>query len=185
MYASISFLPQPQASLVAEKTLLFEVLGDDNNGLLDTSLLGVDVNLRLLRCLVRCADTSEILDYTGPGLLVKTLGISLLGLLNRNINKDLDERQSGLAVGSVLVHLPRLLAIGLVRADERSQRQARRIGKQLGHLTDTADVLVSGLLVESEILVQAETHIVTVQTVGAEALLEKVLLECCGDGGLS
>lgn len=53
------------------------------------------------------------------------------------------------------------------------------------HLCDTADVLVTALLVKAKILVQAEADVVAVETVGGETLLQKVLLESSGDGRLA
>lgn len=53
------------------------------------------------------------------------------------------------------------------------------------YLSDTADVLVPVLFGEPEVLVQAEAHIVAVQSVAGQALLEEVLLEGGGDGRLA
>jgi hypothetical protein len=44
------------------------------------------------------------------------------------------------------------------------------------------DVLISVLLTEAQVLVQAETHIVAVEAVRGESEMEKVLLECGCDG---
>ena len=53
------------------------------------------------------------------------------------------------------------------------------------YLCDTADVLVTALLVEAKVLVETETDIVTVKTVGSKTLLEKVLLKSSGNGRLA
>lgn len=53
------------------------------------------------------------------------------------------------------------------------------------HLGNSADVLVSVLLREAEILVQAKSHIVAVEAVGRDAEMEEVLLERGRDGGLA
>lgn len=53
------------------------------------------------------------------------------------------------------------------------------------HLCDTADVLVTALLIEAKILVETEADVVTVETVGSKTLLEKVLLESSGNGRLA
>ena len=50
------------------------------------------------------------------------------------------------------------------------------------HLCYPPDVLISALLVEAQVLVQAEAHIVAVQTVCCEPEVEQVLLERRGDG---
>lgn len=168
-----------------EQTPLLEVLGDEDDGVLDTSLYGFNVNLGLLRSLVWGADAGEVLDYTGSGLLVQALGITLLGVLDGNVNIDLDERKGLVDILGALVQLASLLAVGLVGRDEGRQGQAGRVGKQLGDLCDTADVLVARLLVEAEVLVQAEAHVVAVEAVGREAALQEVLLERFGNGGLA
>jgi hypothetical protein len=53
------------------------------------------------------------------------------------------------------------------------------------YLCDTADVLVTALLVKAKVLVETEADVVTVKTVGSKALLEKVLLESSGNGRLA
>ena len=50
------------------------------------------------------------------------------------------------------------------------------------YLCDTADILISVLLAETQVLVQPETHIVAVQAVGGNAQVQKVLLERGCDG---
>jgi len=57
--------------------------------------------------------------------------------------------------------------------------------RQCTHLRDTSDVLVTVLLAETQVLVQPEAHIVSVESVYSQALLQEVLLESDGDGGLS
>jgi len=52
-------------------------------------------------------------------------------------------------------------------------------------LCNTANVLVTALLVEAKILVETEADVVTVETVGSKTLLEKVLLESSGNGRLA
>lgn len=49
---------------------------------------------------------------------------------------------------------------------------------------DSTDVLDSAGGVEAEVLVQAESDVVTVETVSVETLVQEVLLEGSGDGGL-
>lgn len=53
------------------------------------------------------------------------------------------------------------------------------------YLCDTADVLVTALLVKAKVLVETEADVVTVETVGSKTLLEKVLLESSGNGRLA
>jgi len=56
---------------------------------------------------------------------------------------------------------------------------------QCTHLGDTSDVLVTVLLAKAQVLVQPEAHIVSVESVYSQTLLQEVLLESDGDGGLS
>lgn len=53
------------------------------------------------------------------------------------------------------------------------------------HLCYPADVLVPVLLCEAQVLVQAEAHVVAVETVRSIAKMQKVLLERSRDGGLA
>lgn len=84
------------------------------------------------------------------------------------------------------------------RQDESAKSLATYTDKQSGfnsyinelqeketYLCDTADVLVAALLVEAKVLVETETDIVTVKTVGSKTLLEKVLLKSSGNGRLA
>jgi hypothetical protein len=60
----------------------------------------------------------------------------------------------------------------------------RRVREQI-YLCNTADVLITALLVKAKVLVKAETDIIAIETVRGKALLEKVLLESSGDGRLA
>ena len=53
------------------------------------------------------------------------------------------------------------------------------------YLCDTADVLVTALLVKAKVLVETEADVVAVKTVGSKTLLEKVLLKSSGNGRLA
>lgn len=82
------------------------------------------MDLGLLGGLVRSADAGEVLDLASAGLLVETLGVTLLGLLNGNVNVDLDEGEGGVGVGGLLVESTGGLTVGLVGRDERGQGEA-------------------------------------------------------------
>ena len=82
------------------------------------------MDLGLLGGLVRSADASEVLDDTGASLLVETLGVTLLGLLDGDVNVDLDEGERSISVVGLLVEFTGSLAIGLVGRDEGSQGEA-------------------------------------------------------------
>ena len=142
------------------------------------------MNLRVGRCLVRSGDTSELLNNTLTSLLVQTLGVTLLGNLNGDINIDLDERQTGLlAGGNGLVQLTGSVTVG---RDERSDGDGVGVGEQLGNLGNATDVLVPVGLAESEVLVQSEADVVAIQTVGVDtAVADELVLELDGEGGLA
>lgn len=123
------------SATLLQQTLLLQVVGDDLDGLLDAGLLAVDVDLSLLRSLVRRADTSELLDLARAGLLVQTLGVALLSLLDGDVNEDLDEGQGSLVVLGVVVEVAGDLAVGLVRGDERGEGDSGAVGKELGDLS--------------------------------------------------
>ncbi len=53
------------------------------------------------------------------------------------------------------------------------------------YLSNATDVLIAILLGESQVLVQPEAHIVTVEPVGGEADMEQVLFKCSCDGRLA
>ena len=101
-----------------EQTLLLEVLCDNHHSLLDTSVCGINVDLRLLGGLVGSTDAGKVLDDTGAGLLVETLGVALLGLFDGDVDVDFDEGQGSLGVFGLFVEFAGGLAVGFVRGDE-------------------------------------------------------------------
>lgn len=82
------------------------------------------MDLGLLGGLVRSADAGEVLDLASAGLLVETLGVTLLGLLNGDVDVDLDEGERGVGVGGLLVESTGGLTVGLVGGDEGGQGEA-------------------------------------------------------------
>lgn len=75
----------------------------------------MDMNLRILRLLVRRTDTRELLDLARPRLLIQTLGVTLLGLFDGDVDEDFDERERGfVSVGYVGVQFAREVAVGFV-----------------------------------------------------------------------
>lgn len=52
------------------------------------------------------------------------------------------------------------------------------------HLRDAANVFISILLAESEVLVEAETNVVPVKTIGKVLEVEQMLFQCTSNGGL-
>lgn len=119
-----------------DHAIVLEVLGDLKHSLLNTRLLGVDVDLCVLWCLIWSTDSSELLDLSCSCLLVKTLGVTLLGLLDGDVDKDLDEGKWGVDVLGVCVEIAGELAVGLVWGDERGQGNGGGVGEELGDLEE-------------------------------------------------
>ena len=144
------------------------------------------------------------LDLTRAGLLVEALGVARLDDVEGRVDEDLDEREAGL-----LVEVADDGAVRAEGRDERGEGDARRVREQLRdlhvaraakgrgrvcfrgsarnqggrgtHLADAADVLRARLLVEAEVLVQAEADVVAVEAVGELVEVEEVLLESAGN----
>ena len=114
-----------------EQTLLLEVLCDDDDSLLNTGVCRVNVDFRLLGGLVGSTDAGKVLDDTGAGLLVETLGIALLGLFDGNVDVDFDEGQGSLCVFGLFVEFAGGLAVGLVGGDEGGQGEGGGVGEEL------------------------------------------------------
>jgi hypothetical protein len=121
LYASetkgISTIGENNLTLL-QQTLILKVLCNNNNSLLNTSVCRINVNLRLLRSLVRSTDTGKVLDDTCTSLLVETLGITLLCLFDGNVDVDFDEGKRGFAFGGLFVEFAGGLAVGFVGGDE-------------------------------------------------------------------
>lgn len=178
--------PLARDLVLGEVTLLVEPVNNLGDALLDRLLVGLDGDLGVVGGLVRGRDASKLLDLTGAGLLVETLGVTLLSDLERHVDVDLD-KGDGLvaALGGLGVQLTGDLAIGLVGGDEGGDGDGGGVSKELGDLGDAADVLVTVGLGKAKILVEAEADVVAVETVGGDAQVEEVLLESSGDGRLA
>ncbi len=72
-----------------------------------------------------------------------------------------------------------------IRADEACHRDDTGVGEQLGHLADTADILLAVGGREAEIFIQAVANIVAVEDVGKPAPLDDRVFEGEGDGALA
>lgn len=70
------------------------------------------------------------------------------------------------------------------RRNETGDAHQAGIRKQLGHLGDTADVLLAVFGREAQVLVQAVTDVVSVQGVRRDGVGYEVLLQRETDGGL-
>lgn len=166
--------------------------------------MALDGDLGILGGLIRRADACELGDFALSGLLIQALGVALLGLLDGNVDVDLDESQGlviGVRGGRCGVQLAGGLPILLEGRDEGGDGNGGRVGEEFGNLSDgqrpgghrverwylgdAADVLVSIGVGESQVLVQAEAHIVAVQPVGGEAEVQQMLFERSCDGRLA
>lgn len=172
--------------LGGDKPLLVEVGNNVDDAFLDTLLVGLDSDLGGFGGLVRGADTGEVRNLTGTGLLVETLGVTLLGDLDGDVDEDLDEGDGFLiTAGRGGVDVTGDLAVSLEGGDEGSEGDGRRVGKELGNFADAADVLNAVLVAEAQVLVQAETDIVAIETVGSQAQVQEVLLQGGSNGRLA
>ncbi len=94
----------------------------------------MDMDLRILRRLVRRTDPRELLDLARSSFLVQTLGISLLGLLDGDVDEDFDEGERGVGVLGVGVQVAGDLAVGFVGGDEGGEGYCGGIGEEFGDL---------------------------------------------------
>lgn len=70
------------------------------------------------------------------------------------------------------------------RRNETGDAHQPGIRKQLGHLSDTADVLLAVFRGEAQVLVQAVTDVVSIQRVTRDGVGHQVLLQREADGRL-
>lgn len=151
----------------AQIALVLEILDDDLDGIFHTGLVTVDVDLRLQGFLIGGADTGELGDLALTSLLVQTLWIALLGDLNGNIDPDFDKGNASFTAWPLgLVQLTGQVTVTSVGADEAGDGDGGGVGEQLGHLGDAADVFFAVLGRETEVFVQTEADVVTIEAVG-------------------
>src|SRR5438477_552857 len=77
------------------------------------------------------------------------------------------------------------VAILPVGADEARHGDNAAVGKQLGHFTDAADVLLAIGRRKAEVFVEAVANIVPVEHVGQPAALDEGVFECEGNGAFA
>lgn len=165
-----------------EVALLDQVLRNDLDAVLYRCLSGIDVDLGLGWRLVRGRDAREFLDLTRSGLLVQSLGVSLLALLDACIDKDFDKGQRWLVLG---VQLACQVSVCRVGRDERGDCQRGAGTEERGHLGDPSNVLLAVLGAEAEVLVESKSDVVAVETKGRLVLVEQVLFQCRRNGRLA
>lgn len=148
--------------------------------LLDRDLVGADMDLGVDGGLIGGRDASKLLDLTSLGLFVQTLGITLFNYRQGCVRIHLHKWNSCL-----VVQLPGCITVGNVWADKGRNCNLRRVGKELRHLGNAANVLCPGLGAKSEILVQTEADVVAVETIGGNLERYQVLLQSRGKSRLS
>lgn len=92
------------------------------------------MNLGVLGRLIRRTDAGKLFNLSGASFLVQTLGIALLGLFDRNIDKDFDKRQWGIDVFGVGVEVPGELSVGFVGGDEGGEGDGGAVREEFGDL---------------------------------------------------
>ena len=94
--------------------MILKILSNNHDRLLHRRLLRMNMNLRILRSLIRRADTCELLDLTRHGFLVQALGISLCGFFDWDVDEYFDEGEGRVGVFGVGVELASDLVVGFV-----------------------------------------------------------------------
>ena len=107
------------------------------NRVLNALLVAPDVDLWVLRRLVWAADAGELWDLTRAGKLVKTLGITRLGDLKRQIDKDLDELEWRVVALDLGVQRAGGLAVGSEGGNERGDGDCGRVSEELCDLCES------------------------------------------------
>lgn len=179
-------LPNPLL-LLRQIPIGIQILNNLPHSLLNRQIIILNMNLGLLRRLIRRTHTSKLLNNAIPGLLIQTLRIPLLSHLNGDINVDLQKRQPLILTGgSDLMQGPGGVTVRLVGRDKRGDGDGRAVREQLGHFGYPPDVLVAVFLAESQVLVQPEPDVVAVETVGGDiALAQELVLQFDGDRRLA
>lgn len=121
-------------------------------------------------------------DLAGLGLFVQPLGVALLALLQACVDEHLDKGERWVVLG---MELACIVSIGLVRRDKRGDTDGGRRREQQGHLGNAADVLLTILGGETQVLVESEADVVTIHTECRLVQMQQVLLESRSNGGLA
>ena len=118
----IVLLLSPRFLSLVDERLFRQIVHNLSNTLLHAQQVGPDSDLGRLGRLVGGRNTGKLLDLAGTGLFVQALGVPLLGLGQRHIDKDFDEGQSVVAgLGGASVQVPSNLSVGAVWRDEGSE----------------------------------------------------------------
>lgn len=117
--------------LKRQQPLLLQVLCDLCDRILNALLIATDVNLRVLRGLIRAADACELRDLARARKLVQTLWVAGLCDLKRQVDKDLDELEGRVVALDFGVQRAGGCTVGGERRDEGCDCDCGRVGKEL------------------------------------------------------
>jgi len=151
--------------------------------LLDGVLVGAEVHFRVLWSLVWRIDACETFDLSSAGLLIQTLGITILDGGKRRIDEDLHERQR-----SIDMNLSSILTVLGIWRDQASDGDCSCLGEKPARLCNTSDIFLAILLTEAKISVKTETQIVSIKPINEVSLglnLHQGFLQTHTDGALT
>ena len=124
----------PHLLLQRQQPPFLQILRNLPNRLLNTLLITPDVNLRVLRRLIRAADTRELRDLARTRKLVQALGIAGLCDLERQVDEDLDELERRVVALDFGVQGARGCAVGSEGRDEGCDCDCGGVGEELSDL---------------------------------------------------
>lgn len=137
----------------------------------------IDSQLRLFRTLVGRVDAGEALDLSRQRFGVEAFGVAPRALLDRSVDKDLDERQVRLQV-----RVAQMCTVGGQRRDQRGHRNRAGVGHQPRHLTYTPDVLGALGRRETKVLREPDSDVVAVEQVRRLAAVHQAAFKRNRDG---
>ena len=132
----------------------------------------------MLWCFIGGIDTGEAFNFSSAGFFIEPLGITLFADFQRCVDENLNK----LPVGH---QLPDEIAVGLVRGDESRAGNETGIGKQFGHLSNSADVFGPVLRRKTKVLVEPHPDIVSVEEIGVFPYLMQLVVDRIGNGALA
>lgn len=145
-----------------------EKIDDEIGGLSNSRVLRVDDEIRSDGYIVILIDTSETLNNTLAGLLIKSLNVTGFAYLEGCLDEYLEEGQIGVSV-NLACHFP----IRRERRYEAAEGDDASIREEPRDFGDATHILLAILFTEAKIAIQTGAHIVSVQTVCRNSLFEE------------
>jgi hypothetical protein len=130
-YAIPSSLSFHTLLLLLQQPLALQILRNFPHTILNTLQITADMNLGLLRRLIRRTDARKLWDLALPRLLVQALWIARLCYLEREVDEDFDESEGRVGARGYGVQVARGLAVGFVRRDEGCYGDCGAVGEEL------------------------------------------------------